>query len=64
MSVGMMCARSVTRSNSALHNRVLVNTCVHSENGKFVVMMIAAFSARSLIVEFHDIVHKKVPRHG
>ncbi len=33
----MMCARSVTRSSNALHSRGFGNTCVHSENGKFVV---------------------------
>src|ERR1035437_8752235 len=33
----MMCARSVTRSSSALHKRGFGNTFVHSENGKFVV---------------------------
>ncbi len=47
--VSMMCARSVIRSNSALHNRGFGNTVVHSENGKLVVTMIAARSARSEI---------------
>jgi hypothetical protein len=31
----MMCARSVTRSSSALHSRGFGNTCIHSENGRF-----------------------------
>lgn len=47
--VSMMWARSVTRSSSALHSRAFGNTCVHSEKGKFVVRITAAFSARSLI---------------
>jgi len=29
----MICARSVIRSNNALHNRGFGNTVVHSENG-------------------------------
>ena len=33
--VSMMCARSVIRSNNALHNRGFGNTVVHSENGRF-----------------------------
>jgi len=37
MPVSMMWARSVMRSNTALHNRALGMTCVHSENGKLVV---------------------------
>ena len=37
------------RSNSALHSRGFGITCVHSENGKFVVTITAAFSARSAI---------------
>jgi hypothetical protein len=47
--VSMMCARSVIRSKSALHNRGFGNTVVHSENGRFVVTIIAARSARSEI---------------
>lgn len=47
--VSMICARSVIRSNNALHNRGFGNTVVHSENGRFVVTMIAARSARSEI---------------
>ena len=47
--VSMMCARSVIRSNSALQSRGFGNTVVHSENGKFVVTMSAARSARSEI---------------
>jgi hypothetical protein len=43
----MMYARSVIRSISALHSRALGMTCVHSENGRLVVTMTAAFSARS-----------------
>ena len=45
----MMCARSVIRSSNALHKRGLGNTCVHSENGKFVVTIKVARSARSAI---------------
>ncbi len=45
----MMCARSVIRSSSALHSRALGITCVHSEKGRLVVTMTAAFSARSAI---------------
>ena len=47
--VSMMCARSVIRSNNALQRRGLGNTCVHSENGRFVVTINAARSARSAI---------------
>jgi len=47
--VSMMCARSVSRSSMALHNRAFGNTCGHSENGRFVVTTTAAFSARSAI---------------
>src|ERR1039458_9718873 len=47
--VSMICARSVIRSKSALHNRVFGNTVVHSENGRLVVTMIAVRSARSEI---------------
>ncbi len=47
--VSIMCARSVIRSNSALHNRGFGNTVVHSEKGKFVVTMMAARSALSEI---------------
>ena len=47
--VSMICARSVIRSNSALHKRGFGNTVVHSENGRFVVTMSAALSARSEI---------------
>ena len=42
-------ARSVIRSNSALQSRALGITCVHSENGRLVVRITAAFSARSAI---------------
>ena len=38
--VSRMWARSVIRSNRALHRRVLGNTCVHSENGKFVDVVV------------------------
>src|SRR5882762_8615423 len=44
-----MCARSVTRSSSALHKRGLGNTVVHSEKGRLVVTIRAVFSARSEI---------------
>ena len=47
--VSMMCARSVMRSSRALQSRGLGNTVVHSENGKFVVTISAARSARSAI---------------
>src|SRR5450432_1587134 len=47
--VSIICARSVTRSSSALHNRGFGNTVVHSENGRFVVRITAARSARSEI---------------
>jgi hypothetical protein len=49
LPVSMMCARSVTRSNSALQSRALGITWVHSENGKLVVRITAAFFARSAI---------------
>jgi hypothetical protein len=42
----MMWAWSVKRSNIALHNRALGNFVAHSENGKFVVTITAARSAR------------------
>jgi hypothetical protein len=45
----MMCARSVIRSNNALQSLGFGKTVVHSENGKVVVIMIAARSARSEI---------------
>jgi hypothetical protein len=48
-TVSIMWARSVIRSNSALHNRGFGNTVVHSENGKFVVTMIAARSGRDWV---------------
>src|SRR3977135_2214977 len=35
------------RSSSALQSRAFGITCVHSENGRFVVRTTAAFSARS-----------------
>jgi len=38
--VSMMWARSVIRSSSVLQSRGFGNTVVHSENGKFVVMII------------------------
>jgi hypothetical protein len=47
--VVMMCAWSVSRSISALHRRGLGITCDHSENGRLVVTITAAFSARSAI---------------
>lgn len=47
--VSTICARSVMRSSSALHSRGFGNTVVHSENGRFVVTMSAALSARSEI---------------
>src|ERR1700739_4491829 len=47
--VSMMWARSVIRSSSALQRRGFGNTVVHSENGKFVVTIIAARSALSEI---------------
>ena len=43
----MMCAWSVSRSISALQSRVLGMTGDHSENGRLVVTVAAAFSARS-----------------
>ena len=46
--VSKMCARSVIRSSRALHSRAFGITCVHSENGKLVVRITAAFSARSV----------------
>jgi hypothetical protein len=39
--VSRMCARSVMRSSTALHKRAFGITCVHSENGKLVVMTTA-----------------------
>src|SRR3954454_25236623 len=45
----MMCARSVSRSISALHTLGLGITCDHSENGRLVVTITAAFSALSAI---------------
>src|SRR6266849_1071413 len=42
----MMCARSVIRSSKALHRRALGIIWVHSENGRLVVTITAAFSAR------------------
>ena len=45
----MMWAWSVKRSNIALHNRAFGNSVVHSENGKFVVTITAARSARPAI---------------
>jgi hypothetical protein len=47
--VSMMWARSVIRSSSALQSRGFGNTVVHSENGKLVVTIMAARSARSEI---------------
>jgi len=38
---------SVMRSIDALQSRALGITCVHSENGRLVVTIAAAFSARS-----------------
>ena len=49
LPVSIIWARSVIRSSSALHNRGLGNTDVHSENGRLVVMIKAARSARSEI---------------
>jgi hypothetical protein len=43
----MILARSVTRSISALHTRALGITVVHSENGRLVVIITAAFLVRS-----------------
>lgn len=40
------CGRSVSRSSIALHNRALGNFVAHSENGRFVVTITAAHSAR------------------
>src|SRR6266568_6727806 len=48
--VSMMCAWSVSRSSIALHNRAFGNIVVHSENGRFVVTITAAFSARPAII--------------
>jgi hypothetical protein len=45
--VSMICARSVRPSSRALQRRALGNTDVHSEKGRLVVAMSAAFSARS-----------------
>ena len=47
--VSMMCARSVSRSTSAWQSRGFGMTCPHSENGRLVVTMTAARSARSAI---------------
>src|ERR1700739_3233219 len=47
--VSMICAWSVKRSTIALHSRAFGNIVVHSENGRFVVIITAAFSARRLI---------------
>ena len=46
----MMCARSVTRSSSALQSRVLGITCVHSENGKLAVI----HYAQTTLMSGHD----------
>src|SRR5260370_3456661 len=43
----MIFARSAMRSISALQSRALGITWVHSENGRLVVTITAAFSARS-----------------
>ena len=45
----MMCAWSVSRSISALHSRGLGMTCDHSEKGRFVVTITAAFSAAASV---------------
>jgi len=45
----MMWARSVKRSSIALHSRALGILVGHSENGKLVVTIIAACSARPAI---------------
>jgi hypothetical protein len=45
----MMCARSVMRFSSALHKRGFGNTWIHSENGRSVVTISVARSARSAI---------------
>ena len=45
--VSMICARSVKRSSRALQRRALGNADVHSEKGRLVVAITAAFSARS-----------------
>jgi hypothetical protein len=47
--VSMMCAWSVSRSSIALQSLALGNIVVHSENGRFVVMITAACSARPAI---------------
>src|SRR5450631_3038015 len=47
--VSMMCARSVIRSSNALHSLGLGNTVTHSEEGRLVVTIRAARSARSEI---------------
>ena len=44
-----MCAWSVSRSISALHSRGLGMTCDHSEKGRFVVTITAAFSAAASV---------------
>src|ERR1700691_6485255 len=46
--VGMICAWSVSRSMSALHSRGLGITCDHSENGRLVVPIAAAFYHRAV----------------
>ena len=46
----MMCAWSVNRSNMALHNLAFGNIVVHSENGRFVVTITDALSARPEII--------------
>src|SRR3984957_12153692 len=48
----MMCAWSVSRSINALHSRGLGITCDHLDNGRLVVTITAAFSARSAITWF------------
>ena len=46
----MICAWSVSRSNMALHNLAFGNMAVHSENGRFVVTITAALSARPAMI--------------
>ena len=47
MPVSMMWAWSVILSSSALQSRALGRAWVHSEKGRLVVKITAAFSARS-----------------
>ena len=58
----MMWARSVMRSNTALHNRALGMTCVHSENGRLVVNYTAERSARSAVIADRGVRAYRLPQ--